>query len=74
MIKIDYNGIEDFVKTLVRRGVDARWDGWDVVIFNKDPQAMRSKFGVWHDGFGFESRISPGSNGYWHFKREYVGN
>ena len=73
MIAIDYNKIDKFVAGIVAKGVDARWDGWNVVVFRPNPSAIRNPRGAWRNGaYGYETVVRPNSKGKWLFKPDLV--
>lgn len=53
-------------ETFVQANGDARWDGWDIVIFKADPTSVTNRRGVFRNGkWGQETRVSPDFNGNW---------
>lgn len=67
MIALTVEKADGFVAKLQRKGVDVRWDGWDMVFFKQeDRKAQRSVNGRrWGDRWGFETRVSPNEQGNW---------
>lgn len=65
MITLTHNEVDGFVEKLQRKGVDVRWDGWDIVFFTPKPDARRSVNGRWRGTWGFEKTVSPNSEGNW---------
>lgn len=69
MIKIGYDGIEDFVKQYDHM----EWDGWNVIVDIPNHAAWSKKDGVQKDGTWFvRRRIEPNERGFWEFKEEDV--
>lgn len=55
----------------VERNRNTRWEGWDIVSFNPHPRAHVSVEGVFNrerGRWGYESRVTPDSNGLWTVK------
>lgn len=55
---------EEFVK----RTKNARWEAWDIIVFERQPRAFMSTEGRYDrrtGRWGVEQRISPDSNGNW---------
>lgn len=66
MITLTFNKVDSFVAKLQRKGIQVRWDGWDMVFFKSDRRALRNKSGKrWDSEWGFETRVSPNSQGKW---------
>lgn len=66
MIALNVNRVDGFVAKLQRKGVNVRWEGWDMVFFKSDRRALRSAKGRRNGGqWGFETRIYPNSKGVW---------
>lgn len=66
MIALSINRVDGFVAKLQRKGINVRWDGWDMVFFNKHRRAHHHPKGRRNgDEWGFEVRVSPNSHGKW---------
>lgn len=67
MIALTIDKVDGFVAKLQRKGVQVRWDGWDMVFFKADDRkALRSVNGRrLGDQWGFETRVSPNEQGNW---------
>lgn len=66
MIALNVNRVDGFVAKLQRKGVNVRWDGWDMVFFKADRRALRSPKGRRNgEQWGFETRIYPNAKGVW---------
>jgi hypothetical protein len=69
MIKINYDGIEDFVKKYDHMS----WDGWSVHVDVPDHAAWMKVGGVQREGQWYSRKtISPNDNGFWEFKEQDV--
>lgn len=45
---------------------NARWDGWDIILWKKNPGAFMKPKGTCRSGvWGIESRISVDTDGLW---------
>jgi hypothetical protein len=65
MLNLDYDAIHRFVDG----HPDARWDGWDMLLFKETPAGATHMKGAFVGGrWGIQDRISPDSNGKWVFK------
>lgn len=66
MITLNIDKVDNFVAKLQRKGVDVRWDGWDMVFFKPDRRALRSAKGRrLGSEWGFETVVSPDNQGQW---------
>lgn len=66
MIVLTYDKVDNFVNKLQNKGVDVRWEGWDMVFFKSDKRALRSTNGRYRNGaWGFETTVSPDTAGKW---------
>lgn len=66
MIVLNHYKVDNFVAKQQRKGINVRWDGWDMVFFKPDRGALRSAKGRRRgDEWGFETRVSPNTNGVW---------
>lgn len=66
MIALTVDKVDGFVAKMQRKGIKVRWEGWDMVFFKADRRAMRNPEGRRNgDEWGFETRISPDSQGKW---------
>ncbi len=62
MLKLNYDDAQKFVES--KRF--AEWDGWDILIFKKNPRAYTNPQGIRKNGeWGFQTRIQCNSEGYW---------
>lgn len=69
MIKIGYEGIEDFVGKYDHM----TWDGWNVHVDTPSHVGWMKKAGVQKDGEWYVRKtIEPNTNGFWEFKAEDV--
>jgi hypothetical protein len=69
MIKVDYDGIEDFVK----ENDNMSWDGWSVNVDTPDHAARMKKVGIQRDGQWYRRKIvSFDDEGFWTFKEDDV--
>lgn len=69
MIKIGYDGIEDFVSQYDHM----QWDGWNVNVHTIDHAAWAKANGVQIDGMWYRrDRIEPNENGFWVFEERHV--
>lgn len=62
MLKLDIDAVHRFVE-----GYDnARWEGWDVLLFKPTPAGASHRKGAFVNGkWGIQTRISPNSEGKW---------
>lgn len=66
MIALTIDKVDGFVAKLQRKGVDVRWDGWTMVFFKEDRNALSSKNGRRRGNkWGFETRVSADAAGRW---------
>lgn len=66
MIAVAFDKVDAYVAKLQRKGINVRWEGWDMVFFKPDRRALRSINGRRNgDEWGFETKISPNKNGEW---------
>lgn len=66
MITLTFNKVDSFVAKLQRKGIDVRWNGWDMVFFKEDRYAMSSPRGKRRgERWGYETVVSPNSAGKW---------
>lgn len=66
MIALTYDKVDGFVAKLQRKGVDVRFEGWDIVFFKEDKRALRSSTGRrLGSRWGFETVVSPNAAGKW---------
>lgn len=68
----DWDNVHQFVDEKVSRGYNVRWDGWDVVFWQKNPRGMTHPRGSWRGQWGIETRVSPDNNGQWVIPKRYV--
>ena len=70
---VGYDEVDDVVQTMQEKGVNVRWEGWDIVIHNSDPRAFMSKNGKFYNSWGFERRIKPRAiDGKWSVPLEHA--
>jgi hypothetical protein len=63
---IPYSKIEQVVGAMRKNGINAYWDGWNVVIHQPNYSAYTHPRGVFYNGkWGFVRRIRPRSDGKW---------
>lgn len=66
MIALSIDKADNFVAKQQRKGVDVRWDGWNMVFFKADRRALRSPKGRRRGTeWGFETVVSPNEQGKW---------
>lgn len=66
MIALTIDKVDGFVSKLQRKGVDVRWDGWNLIFFKEDKNGLRSAKGRrLGNRWGFETTISPDERGQW---------
>lgn len=66
MIALTIKKVDNFVEKLQQKGVQVRWDGWDMVFFNEDKRAHHSVQGRrLGSKWGFETVVSPNAEGQW---------
>jgi hypothetical protein len=66
MIALTIDNVDGFVTKLQRKGIDVRWDGWDMVFFNENKGALRNPAGRrLGNRWGFETTVSPDAQGQW---------
>lgn len=66
MIALTVDKVDGFVAKMQRKGIKVKWDGWDIVFFSPDRTAARDPKGRRNGSlWGFETRISPDSQGKW---------
>lgn len=59
---------EEFAEKVSNKGVDIRWDGWNMVFHDADPAAMRDpegRFSRSTNQWGYETVVSPNDEGNW---------
>lgn len=59
---------DEFVEKVASKGVDVRWNGWDMVFHSPDPAAQREpegRFSRITSQWGIETVVSPNSDGVW---------
>lgn len=62
MLKLDYDAVHRFVEGYEH----ARWDGWDVLLWNETPSGATRQNGAFVNGkWGIQRRISPNAEGKW---------
>lgn len=69
-MKMNYKNVDKIVERQQSRGIDVRWQGWDLIYFTPDNRALYSKDGhrrvikgksVW----GYETKLIPNEHGNW---------
>lgn len=66
MIALTIDKVDGFVSKLQRKGVNVRWNGWDMVFFKADKRAIRNPNGRRSGSeWGFETVVSPNEQGKW---------
>lgn len=66
MIALTYDRADGFVAKLQRKGVDVRWEGWNIIFFKEDRRALRATSGKrWGERWGFETVVEPNGDGRW---------
>lgn len=66
MIALTLSDADGFVTKLQHKGVDVRWDGWNMVFFNEHKAAAISAKGRrLGTRWGFETVVSPNEQGKW---------
>jgi hypothetical protein len=65
MLKLSYDAVHRFVE-----GYDnAKWDGWDVLLFKPTPAGATHKRGVCEQGqWGIQTRVAPDTDGLWRIR------
>ena len=59
---LDISNVDKFVEN----NPNARWESWDIVLFEPDSAAESSPDGTWHNGqWGYQRRIAVNSDGTW---------
>lgn len=66
MIALAFDKVDPFVAKQQRKGVQVRWDGWDMVFFKADNRAKRNPSGRrLGNAWGFETVVSFNDKGLW---------
>lgn len=66
MIALTLDKVDNFVAKQQRKGINVRWNGWDMVFFKSDRRALRSPKGRRRGTeWGFETIVSPNEQGKW---------
>lgn len=66
MIALTIDNVDGFISKLQRKGVDVRWNGWNIVFFKENKGALGSPNGRrLGSRWGFEKIISPNRQGKW---------
>lgn len=61
MKRLNYEQAHEYVE----RSKTAFWDGWDLILFTPTQAGATSARGIYRDGWGMATRISPNSQGQW---------
>lgn len=62
MLKLNYQDAQQYVESTRF----AEWDGWDILVFKKNPRAYTDPRGIRKNGeWGFQTRIECNSEGLW---------
>lgn len=70
---VNYSESEAFVDQQRSKGVDVRWDGWDMVFWKANPGGYSNKHGAYRNNrWGVEFRVSPDTRGLWRVPAKYV--
>ena len=65
-MQLNYSEAHKFVRAQRRKGVDIRWDGWDILIFKPTHNGYTSRHGAFRNRrWGIESRVSVDNEGLW---------
>ncbi|UMO76378.1 hypothetical protein SEA_TOMAS_234 [Streptomyces phage Tomas] len=76
-VVLDYNSAETFVTEQNKLNNDVRWEGWTLVFFRKsrDNRGWNKREGAFRkDNWGFESRVTVGTDGKWRVPSRNVRN
>lgn len=68
MIALTEDRVENYVGKLQRKGVDVRWEGWNLVFHRPNKGALRKPEGRHSRNtgeWGFETTVSPNEFGQW---------
>lgn len=66
MIALTIDKVDNFVAKQQRKGINVRWDGWNMVFFEANRRALYSKKGRRRGTeWGFEKVIYPNKQGKW---------
>lgn len=67
MITLSFYKADNFVARLQRKGVNVRWEGWNMVFFSPDKRARYNNTAARRvgDEWGFETTVSPNAAGMW---------
>lgn len=63
---LNYKQSHKYVSEQASNGKDVFWDGWDIVIFKKNPSGYMVKNGMYRNGqWGTTRRIKVSERGTW---------
>lgn len=63
---LNYDQAHNYVDTFVSKGKDVFWDGWDILIFKKNPSGYMVKNGMFRNGqWGTVRRVKTTERGTW---------
>lgn len=73
MLTLNLSEAENFVHTQRRKGADVRWEGWDIVFWNRTPHGFTNTKGAFRNGrWGMETRILVDDDGLWRIRNRNV--
>lgn len=72
VVEMDYSQAHNFVARPPRR-TDARWEGWDLLLWKPTPFGYMNTKGVFRKGrWGVQTRITVNERGTWEVPSNYV--
>lgn len=69
---LDWDKAHEFVDERRNLGYNVKWDGWDIVFWQKSAGAYTNPRATWRGTWGIETRVSPDDNGHWRIPNRYV--
>ena len=67
---LDYTGAHSWVENTKH---DAFWDGWDIVVWRRNPNGATNRKGMFRKGrWGIADRYSVKSDGTWRIPGKYA--
>lgn len=73
MFTLNYSSAHRFVREQRRLGLDIRWDGWDMVLWEPTVHGFDSVRGAFRKGrWGVETRIVVSNDGTWSFPTKKI--
>lgn len=66
MIAVGIDKADTFISKLQKKGINVKWDGWDMVFLTKTPTAEYDVLAVRQNNeWGIPTTVSPNIDGKW---------